>query len=90
MESLAIKVERALDQTGLEQLAIGGGVAANGPLRDRLSALGVALDVPPPRAVHRQRGDDRQRRQVRARRCRIPDYLDLDVYASGERTAAAR
>ena len=37
VESLALKVERALAQTGLEQLAIGGGVAANGPLRERLS-----------------------------------------------------
>ena len=40
VESLALKVERALAQTGLEQLAIGGGVAANGPLRERLSGSG--------------------------------------------------
>ena len=37
VESLASEVERALAQTGLERLAIGGGVAANGPLRERLA-----------------------------------------------------
>ena len=47
VESLALQVERALAQTGLEQLAIGGGVAANGPLRERMSGLGVTVDVPP-------------------------------------------
>jgi N6-L-threonylcarbamoyladenine synthase len=89
VESLAIKVERALAQTGLAQLAIGGGVAANGPLRERLSALGVALDVPP-----RELCTDNAAmiagaaRFVRA--LPYPDYLDLDVYASGERPAAVR
>ena len=36
------------------------------------------------RAVHRQRGDDRQRGAVR-RGDPLPDYLGLDVYATGER-----
>ncbi len=65
VEALAIRVERALLQTGLDRLAVGGGVAANGPLRERLGALGVELDVPSRGALHRQRGHDRQRRQVR-------------------------
>ena len=47
VESLAMRVERALAATGLERLAVGGGVAANGPLRERLAGLGVELDVPP-------------------------------------------
>ena len=48
VESLALKVERALAQTGLDRLAIGGGVAANGPLRERLAdGLGAELDIPP-------------------------------------------
>ena len=66
VEALALRVERALEQTGAEQLAVGGGVAANGPLRDRLSALGVPRRHPAARAVHRQRRDDRQRRALRA------------------------
>ena len=65
VESLALKVQRGLSETGLRRLAIGGGVAANGPLRERLAGLGVELDVPASGAVHRQRRDDRQRGAVR-------------------------
>jgi tRNA N6-adenosine threonylcarbamoyltransferase len=89
VESLAIRVERALIETGLEQLAIGGGVAANGPLRDRLSGLGVALAVPP-----RELCTDNAAMIASAARfvepLPYPDYLDLDVYASGERLAVPR
>jgi N6-L-threonylcarbamoyladenine synthase len=48
VESLVLRVRRALAQTGLTRLSVGGGVAANGPLRLRLAELGVELDVPPP------------------------------------------
>ena len=47
VEALALRVERALAQTGLRRLAIGGGVAANAALRERLGAIGVELAVPP-------------------------------------------
>ncbi len=47
VEALALRVERALAQTGSSRLAIGGGVAANGPLRERLAALGAEIAVPP-------------------------------------------
>ena len=47
VEALARRVERGLRETGLERLAIGGGVAANAPLRERLESLGVGLRVPP-------------------------------------------
>ena len=46
VEALALKVERGSRETGLERLAIGGGVAANGPLRERMAGLGVELHVP--------------------------------------------
>ncbi|MCW2958406.1 MAG: tsaD [Solirubrobacterales bacterium] len=45
VEQLARRVERALDATGLGRLAIGGGVAANGPLRERLRALAPTVHV---------------------------------------------
>src|SRR5947209_6516038 len=45
VESLALRVERALAQTGSSRLAVGGGVAANGALRERLATLGVTLEV---------------------------------------------
>ncbi len=92
VESLALKVERALAQTGLEQLAIGGGVAANGPLRERLSGLGppaVAVDVPP-----RELCTDNAAMIASAARfvdaLPYPDYLEVDVYATGERMRALR
>jgi N6-L-threonylcarbamoyladenine synthase len=89
VESLAIKVQRALQQTGLTRLAIGGGVAANGPLRERLGTLGVQLDVPP-----RELCTDNAAMIASAARFvparPYPDYLDLDVYATGELALAGR
>ena len=46
VEALARRVGRALQQTGLRRLAIGGGVAANAALRERLAQLDVELRVP--------------------------------------------
>jgi N6-L-threonylcarbamoyladenine synthase len=88
VESLAVRAQRALAQTGLDRLAVGGGVAANGPLRARLAALGVQLDVPP-----RELCTDNAAMIASAARyvprLRFPDYLELDVYATGERAIAA-
>jgi N6-L-threonylcarbamoyladenine synthase len=88
VEALAIRVQRALDQTGLEQVAMGGGVAANGPLRDRLAGLGVPVDIPP-----RELCTDNAAMIASAARyvepLPFPDYLALDVYATGERAVAA-
>jgi N6-L-threonylcarbamoyladenine synthase len=88
VESLTIRVQRALAGTGLKRLAIGGGVAANGPLRDRMAQLDVELDVPP-----RELCTDNAAMIASAarfvRRLAYPRYLDLDVYASGERALAA-
>jgi N6-L-threonylcarbamoyladenine synthase len=87
VEALTARVVRALDQTGLERLAIGGGVAANGPLRERLIGLGVALDVPPIALC-----TDNAAMIASAARyvtpIPYPDYLALDVYATGERALA--
>jgi N6-L-threonylcarbamoyladenine synthase len=83
VESLATRAERALDQTGLGRLAIGGGVAANGPLRERLAGLGAELSVPP-----RELCTDNAAMIASAARyvpaLDYPDYLQLDVYATGQ------
>ena len=87
VEALAVRTERALAQTGLQRLAIGGGVAANGPLRERLAGLGVALDVPPVALCT----DNAAMIASAARHVEAipyPDYLPLDVYATGERPLA--
>jgi N6-L-threonylcarbamoyladenine synthase len=88
VEALTLRVERGLAQTGLHRLAIGGGVAANGPLRERLAALDVELDVPP-----RQLCTDNAAMIASAARfvpaAPYPRYLGLDVYATGERALVA-
>ena len=88
VETLAIRVERALELTGLDRLAVGGGVAANGPLRERLGGLGVSVDIPPPALCT----DNAAMIASAARFVEAqpyPHYLGLDVYASGERLLAA-
>jgi N6-L-threonylcarbamoyladenine synthase len=88
VEALAVRAERALAATGLERLAIGGGVAANGPLRARLAELGAELDVPPPALCT----DNAAMIASAARYVPVlayPGYLGLDVYATGERAPAA-
>jgi N6-L-threonylcarbamoyladenine synthase len=88
VESLLIRIRRGLAQTGLGRLALGGGVAANGPLREAVAGLGVELDVPPGELC-----TDNAAMIASAARfvtpLRFPDYLDLDVYASGESPAEA-
>jgi N6-L-threonylcarbamoyladenine synthase len=52
VEALAARTLAALERERLERLALGGGVAANSELRERLRAecarRGVAVWVPPP------------------------------------------
>jgi tRNA N6-adenosine threonylcarbamoyltransferase len=86
IESLAIRAERAIAATGLQRLAVGGGVAANGTLRDRLAGLGIELDVPP-----RELCTDNAAMIASAARFTeaipFPAYLSIDVFATGERAA---
>jgi N6-L-threonylcarbamoyladenine synthase len=87
VEALATRCQRALAATGLDRLAAGGGVAANGPLRERLARLGVTLGIPP-----RELCTDNAAMIASAARYveaqPFPAYLALDAYASGERALA--
>jgi len=47
VEALVARTRKALERTGLQRLAIGGGVAANSELRQAVSELGVPVWVPP-------------------------------------------
>jgi N6-L-threonylcarbamoyladenine synthase len=82
VEALAVRVERGLRETGLQRLAIGGGVAANGPLRERMAGLDVELHVP-----ERALCTDNAAMIASAARWVTPlrEFADLDAYASGER-----
>jgi N6-L-threonylcarbamoyladenine synthase len=79
-----VHAERALEHTGLDRLAVGGGVAANGQLRRELGRLGATLHVP-----ERALCTDNAAMIASAARYRAPlpypSYLGLDAYATGER-----
>jgi N6-L-threonylcarbamoyladenine synthase len=83
VDSLIARCEQALDATGLDRLAVGGGVAANGLLRERLRDIGATLHVPA-----RVLCTDNAAMIASAARfaapLAYPDYLSLDVYATGE------
>jgi N6-L-threonylcarbamoyladenine synthase len=84
VDSLIERAERALAQTGLDRLAVGGGVASNGPLRERLASIGVALHVPE-RVLCTDNAAMIASAARFGRQLAYPDYLGLDAYATGER-----
>jgi N6-L-threonylcarbamoyladenine synthase len=81
VEALALRCELGLENNGNHTLAIGGGVAANGPLRERLARIGVPLHVPP-----RELCTDNAAMIASAARfieaVAFPAYLGLDAYAT--------
>jgi len=84
VDNLMLRVARALERTGLDRLAIGGGVAANGELRRRVRDLGATVHVP-----ERMLCTDNAAMIASAARygeqLPYPNYLGLDAYATGER-----
>jgi N6-L-threonylcarbamoyladenine synthase len=84
VEQLMQRVAQALDGSGLRRVAVGGGVAANGPLRERLRGLDAEVHIP-----ERSLCTDNAAMIASAARfgARLdyPEYLALDAYASGER-----
>ncbi len=84
IERLVERAERALQRTGLERLAVGGGVAANGALRRRLGELGASVHVPE-RVLCTDNAAMIASAARFAEQTPYPRYLDLDAYATGER-----
>ncbi len=84
VERLLERAQRALEQTGLDRLAVGGGVAANGELRRRLGELGAQVHVPE-RALCTDNAAMIASAARFAERLPYPRYLALDAYATGER-----
>ena len=64
VRALVRRTREAAERTGAERVAVVGGVAANSELRASLARRRARAA----RALHRQRGDDRLGREVRARR----------------------
>jgi N6-L-threonylcarbamoyladenine synthase len=85
VDSLLLRVEQALELTGLDRVAVGGGVAANGELRRRLPELSATVHVP-----ERVLCTDNAAMIASAARFAgalpYPEYLGLDAYATGERS----
>jgi len=81
---LVERAQQALQRTGVERLAVGGGVAANGELRRRLRDLDAALHVPP-RALCTDNAAMIASAARFGKRLAYPRYLALDAYATGER-----
>ena len=85
VDALAARAAAALDRERLDRLAVGGGVAANGPLRERVARLAPgALHLPPLELC-----TDNAAMIASAARfvepLPYPDYLSLDAYSTGER-----
>src|SRR5215203_567378 len=88
---LTAKLKRALKKGDWEAVALGGGVAANGPLREAVAALceemGVRLKLVPIGLCT----DNAAMIGSAARYAKpipYPDYLGYDAFATGESTAA--
>jgi N6-L-threonylcarbamoyladenine synthase len=84
VEHLIRRSEEALELTGLDRLAVGGGVAANGELRRRLRELPVSVHVPP-RVLCTDNAAMIGGAARFAAALPYPEYLGLDAYATGER-----
>jgi N6-L-threonylcarbamoyladenine synthase len=89
VDSLILRAEQALEQTGIGRLAVGGGVAANGVLRRRLGELDVALHVPA-RVLCTDNAAMIASAARFTRALPYPEYLALDAYATGERPASSQ
>jgi N6-L-threonylcarbamoyladenine synthase len=92
VDQLVAKLKRALKKGHWEAVALGGGVAANGPLRDAVARLcasqGVALKLVPITLCT----DNAAMIGSAARWATpvaYPDYLGFDAFATGEKMAAA-
>jgi N6-L-threonylcarbamoyladenine synthase len=81
--SLIERTKRALLATGLQRLAIGGGVAANSELRRQVRELGVEVHVPPMSLCTDNAAMIASAARYGAR-IEYPRYLGLDAYATGE------
>jgi N6-L-threonylcarbamoyladenine synthase len=89
VDSLILRAEQALEQTGIGRLAVGGGVAANGELRRRLGELDAALHVPP-RVLCTDNAAMIASAARFTRALPYPEYLTLDAYATGERPTSSQ
>jgi N6-L-threonylcarbamoyladenine synthase len=83
VDHLMTRTQEALERRKLDRLAVGGGVAANGNLRQQLATLGASVHLPASVLCT----DNAAMIAAAARFSRTlpyPNYLGLDAYATGE------
>ena len=90
VDQLVTKVRRALDTGDWPAVALGGGVAANGPLRLAVAELCSERGIPF-KEVSRELCTDNAAMIGSAARfsqpLEFPDYLEFDAFATGPRGA---
>ncbi|MGK2932994.1 MAG: tRNA (adenosine(37)-N6)-threonylcarbamoyltransferase complex transferase subunit TsaD, partial [Solirubrobacterales bacterium] len=88
VEQLVAKLRRTLDRDDWPAVALGGGVAANGPLRERIQVLCDERRIPL-KLVARELCTDNAAMIGSAARyspaLAYPDYLGFDAFATGGR-----
>jgi N6-L-threonylcarbamoyladenine synthase len=84
VDHLIVRATEALERTKLDRLAVGGGVAANGELRQRLLGLGASVHIPPSVLCTDNAAMIGSAARFAAA-LPYPRYLGLDAYATGER-----
>ena len=84
VEHLVVRAQEALERPGLDRLAVGGGVAANGELRRRLGEIGASVHVPA-KALCTDNAAMIGAAARFASGIAYPGYLGIDAYATGER-----
>jgi N6-L-threonylcarbamoyladenine synthase len=83
VDMLVGRIEHAIEKTGIERVAIGGGVAANSQLRDAVAALGVAVKVPP-RELCTDNAAMIAAAALQISPTAYPGYTAFDAYPSGK------
>jgi N6-L-threonylcarbamoyladenine synthase len=90
VEQLRTKLKRALKKGDWEAVALGGGVAANGPLREAVAALCEEMRVRLKLVPIALCTDNAAMIGAAARyapRIEYPDYLGYDAFATGDKSA---
>ena len=89
VDQLLSRITRALDREPWPAVALGGGVAANGPLRNGVAALCADRGIPF-KTVSRELCTDNAAMIGSAARftpaIEFPGYLDFDAFATGPRS----
>ncbi|HEV7919006.1 MAG TPA: tRNA (adenosine(37)-N6)-threonylcarbamoyltransferase complex transferase subunit TsaD [Solirubrobacterales bacterium] len=84
VDMLVARIERAVEQTGIGRVAIGGGVAANSQFRERVSGLGLPVKVPP-RDLCTDNAAMIAAAALDVTKVEYPDYAGFDAYPTGKK-----